>query len=199
MAATFVEGFSAVGQACTLPVLLIALVFVMAAGRNAPVAWAGLALAASLIAWARFTRVWTVDVEGSSAAASGLLVALAAVAVARLGSDNPIAAAGGAALAGGVAAALWQPCVGMRLSAAICSASDGDPLALPLTAAYLSGVMAIAGALAVAPVAWPRLDRFAAHRWTAPMGAACGLVVGGLIAAGTWDATVDALLRTGVA
>ncbi len=192
---TFAEGFGATRQPCTLPLLISALVFVLAAGRRAPVV-AGAHLAGlAFLAWARFARIWTIEIQGWSAVAAGLLVAAAAVGVAATRERPPWWAAGPAVLGGAVAAAIWQPCVGRYFADIVNDAPTDRVGSVPLTMAYVLGIGLLPLVIGVIVLTVPRaadlVDRIVVVRVGATLGATLGL----LMAVGVWADIVEELTR----
>jgi cytochrome c biogenesis protein CcdA len=191
---TFVEGFEAAAQPCTLPLLIIALVFVLTAGRAAPLAVAALVAGLSLMAWTRFARIVTVDVIGLTAVVMGASVAAAALVVAAKRNTSRLAVAVGSGIGGAVAAAAWRPCVGPRLAEIINDAPDSPLSTLPPTIAYVLGIAAIPAAIAALPLAIPRTARFFERPYVVGTGVALAIALGALMAVGVWDSVVEELL-----
>jgi cytochrome c biogenesis protein CcdA len=195
--ALFFEGAEAIRQPCTLPILLASVVFVAAAGRQAPIAAIAFVTGVAVMAWLRFASLLSVDLDGFNAIAAGALIAVAAVTVALTPADRSrstfVAAA--SAMAGAVTAALWRPCVGLEL-ASVLDTAPGAPLDafLPLSA-YVLGVSLLTLAFGFVAVAWPELGRPLASTVVTRSAAAIGVVLGTTIAIGWWSELVDELLR----
>lgn len=194
LTSTYVEGFEAVRQPCTLPLLLSALVFALAAGRGAPLAVIAHVGGAAILAWARFTQLWTVDVTGFTAILAGGTVAAAAVFVARRRRDRA-AIVLGAGLGGAIAAAVWRPCVGSQLGAIINDAPDHRISALVPTIAYVAGLSTLALVIASVPSAFPSLGAATTSTPVVVTGAALGVALGLAMAVGIWDDVVLELLE----
>ncbi len=194
---SFLEGVEAIRQPCTLPILLSSLVFVLAAGRRAPIAGAVFVGGAALVAWLRFASVWSIDLTGVNAVVGGVLLAAAAIAVGMSSSGRGSVGlvAGGSALGGAVAAAIWRPCVGSELAEVLDAAPGAPAGALAPITAYVVGVCLLTLAAGVLVVAWPRL---AGPLESVPVtrgASTVGVLIGLSIAMGWWGELVDELLR----
>ena len=193
----FLEGVEAIRQPCTLPILLSSLVFVLAAGRRAPIAAGAFVAGVALVAWLRFASILSIDLTGASAVAGGVLVAGAAIAVGlrSAGRCGAVAVAAASALGGAVVAAIWRPCVGSELAAVLDAAPGAPALALLPMTAYVVGVCLLTLAAGALIVAWPRLSD-ALESVPVTRGASLsGVLIGGFIALGWWGELVDELLR----
>ena len=193
----FLEGVEAIRQPCTFPIVLSSLVFVLAAGRRAPIASAAFVGGTALAAWLRFSSVMSIDLTGANAVVGGVLLAGAAIAVGirSAGGGGLGLVAGGSGLGGAVAAAIWRPCVGSEL-AKVLDAAPGAPAGalVPITA-YVVGVCLLTLAAGVLVVAWPQL---AGPLESVPVtrgASTVGVLIGGSIALGWWGELVDELLR----
>jgi cytochrome c biogenesis protein CcdA len=191
---TLVEGFESVAQPCTLPLLCSALIFALAAGRAAPLAVASVVVGMSLMAWARFSKIVTIDVIGFTAVIAGLAVAVSIILVAAFRRTNWSAVAAGSFVGGAVAAAAWRPCVGPRLADILNEAPDAPFANLLPAIAYVLGIAAIPAAFAALPIAVPRTADVLDRTSVAATGAALGVAAGALMAFGVWDSVLEELL-----
>lgn len=196
----FLEGVEAVAQPCTLPLLISALVFIFAAGVNAPIAAFAHLGGVAMMAWLRFTRLVTLDVTDGPAVVAGVIVAASAMAIAFAPAGRRRLFAGvGAALGGAVAAVVWRPCVGFELGSVLNDApTDRVGTFIPVVL-YVTGASLVSMVVALLPVAVPRIGGWMAQRWVSTGGAIMGVVLGLLMAVGVWSDLVDEMLRLSTA
>lgn len=197
MIALFVEGVGAIAQACTLPILLSAGIFALAAGANLGLAVVAHTVGLAFMAWARFGRVVIVDFADGPAVVAGLVVAAVALTVALTpaGPYRRHVVGGGAFVGGVVAAAVWQPCVGAEL-AGVVNAAPTDRLGslIPMVV-YVAGTALVMFAIALLPTALPAARTILEARTATVTGAALGVALGAAMAVGLWGDVVNELLE----
>lgn len=194
--ALFLEGIRSVSQACTLPLLLAALVFMIAAGRHGLAAVIAYLFGAGLVAWARFAAVLPLGFVEDHAVV-GALIVLVAVLLVGLASEGPTRQAfvvAGAALGGGVGAVVWRPCVGTEFGTVLNNAQTQTlPTLLPMMI-YVAGVGLIALAIGLVPLAVPRVARIMNRQETRWAGTGLGVLLALAMATGLWGELIEELL-----
>lgn len=192
----FLEGAGSILQVCTLPLLICSLVFLLAAGSDAPFAAVGYLVGAAIVAWLRFGGVASVELSRGGAVVAGFVLAGAAVttAVVRAGGAGRYLVASMAAVGGSVAAMAWRPCVGKEL-AKVLNATGKHPLgSLGSMFLYVGGIGLLTIAISLISVAVPRIAPFSDSRVTAGLGIGLGAVFGLLLALGLWADVAESLL-----
>lgn len=192
----FVEGAGSIMAVCTLPLLACSLVFLLAAGSDAPFAAAGYLVGAAIVAWIRFGGVASVELTRRGAVVAGLVLTGAAVTTALVRSVGArrYLVTSMAAVGGSVAAMAWRPCVGKEL-AKVLNGAGGRPLSsLGSMFFYVGGIGLLTIAISLISVAVPRVAPVFDSRVTTGFGIGLGAVFGLLLALGLWADVAESLL-----
>ena len=196
---TLLEGIDASVQPCTLAVVLPAVAVVIAAGRQALVAWMGFVIGCSVLLWARAADAWGLDRTGPLRWVVAALIAGAFWVLVRRSWRTVDMTFGAAVVIGALAGWLWRQCVGERLGDILNSAQNNSARTLALTPGYVTGVTLIALGIALVPVAVPRVaalvERPAWRRGPLVFAAAYAA----LVAVGRYDDLVAELLQRSTA
>lgn len=202
---TFLEGVDVIDQPCTIAVLVPALAIVLAARRNQLAVILGYVLGVALLMWARAAIYWTIPTDTAITLLigvmilGGFLLAWRPELLQTLTFDRSGVLWGSGILIGAISGWLWRPCVGVQLGDIFNNADTEGPRTLVMMVLYVAGAVLPAVLIAVAPIAWPKLQTLFEKKVIAGIGLAAGCVYAAAVFVGQYDELVSELLRRSVA
>lgn len=190
---TFLEGVESITLACSLVVVVPAVLVVALAPRHRPAVAGAALVGTSVMTWARAGRLWDVEFGGPWVIVVAVLIVAASIAAF---VDGPAWRAGVAGVAAGVIAGwLWQPCVGEHFAEVLNRAESDRITSLWLMHVYVAGLFLPLAVLAAAAIAVPRLSPALHHRHVRHGALAVSAVYAGTVAIGRYDDLVGELFR----